>query len=162
MAEQRGVRPRRTAPGRQGVKLDDLSIEPWQRNRVREVFANPFYEWLGLRLESVGGGVSQVRFNPREELISRHNMLDGSVLNAVLEVPSFLALLCELRDGENAVTNDIFVQQLRPVSGGSEILLEGRLNRRGRTMAWTEAQASVDGKVCALARITKTILPPPG
>jgi acyl-coenzyme A thioesterase PaaI-like protein len=140
------------------VNLDELPIEPWQRDRVREVFQSPFYEWLGLKLETVGGGTSQVRFLPREELLVAGKTLDGSVMNAVLEVPSFLALLCELQDGEIAITNDIFVQQLRAVSGGSEILLEGRLIRRGRTMAWTEAQASVDGKICALARITKTLL----
>jgi uncharacterized protein (TIGR00369 family) len=141
------------------VKVDELPIEPWQRDRVREVFASPFYGWLGLELETVGGGASRVRLSPRQELLSGHDLLDGSVLNAALEVPSFLALLCELREGEHAVTNDFFIQQLRPVSGGAEILLEGRLNRRGRTMAWTEAQASVDGKLCALARVTKTVLP---
>ena len=95
---------------------------------------------------------------PALERLVSGNTLDGSVLNAVLEVPSFLALLCELQEGEVAVTNDIFVQQLRPVSGGTEVMLEGRLIRRGRRMAWTEAQACVDGKVCALARITKTLL----
>jgi uncharacterized protein (TIGR00369 family) len=140
------------------VNLDDLPIEPWQRDRVREVFDSPFYAWLGLELESVGGGASCVRFRPRQDLISGQNMLDGSALNAVLEVPSFLALLCELREGEYAVTNDIFIQQVRPVTGGVDVMLEGRLNRRGRTMAWTEAHAAVDGKVCARARITKTVL----
>ena len=140
------------------MKLDELPIEPWQRDRVHEVFQSPIYGWLGLRLESVGGGSSRVHFRPREELLVSGNTLDGSVLNAVLEVPSFLALLCELHEDEVAVTNDIFIQQLRPVSAGAEVVLEGRLIRRGRTMAWTEAQASVDGKLCALARITKTLL----
>ena len=158
MAERGAGRPRRATPGTRSVKLDELPIQPWQRDRVREVFQSPFYGWLGLGLENLGGGASRVRFLPREELLVSGNTLDGSVLNAVLEVPSFLALLCELQEGEVAVTNDIFVQQLRPVSGGTEVMLEGRLIRRGRRMAWTEAQACVDGKVCALARITKTLL----
>ncbi len=99
------------------MKLDELPIEPWQRSRVREVFQSPFYGWLGLALENVGGGASRVRFLPREELLVSGNTLDGSVLNAVLEVPSFLALLCELHEDEVAVTNDIFIQQLRDIVG---------------------------------------------
>ena len=43
--------------------------------------------------------------------------------------------------------------------GSFQILVEGRLVKRGRSMAWTEARALADGKVTTLARITKTILP---
>jgi acyl-coenzyme A thioesterase PaaI-like protein len=73
-------------------------------------------------------------------------------------VPSFLALLTELREGETPVTNDIFVQHLRGVPADAEIILEGRLVKRGRSMAWTEARALADGRITTLARITKTIL----
>ena len=70
------------------------------------------------------------------------------------------ALLSELKDGELPVTNDLFVQHLRAVPGDAEVLLAGRLLRRGRSMAWTEASASVDGRVTTLARITKTLQSP--
>lgn len=140
------------------MSLEEFPIERWQRERIREIFRSPYYAWLGVAPEHVGGGASRVIFQPREELITERGTLDGSVINSVLELPSFLALLCQLQPGEHAVTNDIFIQQLRPVPGGARVLLEGRLNRRGRTMAWTEASASVQGKTCALARITKTLL----
>jgi acyl-coenzyme A thioesterase PaaI-like protein len=144
------------------VNIEEFPLDPWRRERIRGIFESPYYRWLGLVPDYVGGGESRVLFRPRRELITPNNTLDGSVINSVLELPSFLALLCELREGELPVTNDIFVQQLRPVPGDAEVVLEGRLNRRGRTMAWTEARASVDGKPTALARITKTLLDPSG
>ena len=85
--------------------------------------------------------------------------LNGSLLNALLELPSFLALLPKLSAEEGAVTNDIFIQQLRGVPGDAEVTLRGRLLRRSRTMAWTEAEARVEGRLCAAARITKTVVP---
>jgi acyl-coenzyme A thioesterase PaaI-like protein len=87
--------------------------------------------------------------------------LNGSVMNGLLELPSFVALLPELERGELPVTNDIFIQHLRGLPGEAEYALEGRVLRRGKSMAWTEAQARVGGRICSLARITKTLVEGP-
>ena len=74
-----------------------------------------------------------------------------------------LALCLELRERFSlaAVTNDIFIQQLRAVPGDAEVTLRGRLLRRSRSMAWTEAEARVEDRLCATARITKSVVPTP-
>jgi acyl-coenzyme A thioesterase PaaI-like protein len=81
---------------------------------------------------------------------------------ALLELPSFLALLAELRPNELPVTNDLFLQHVRPLPGSSEYFLDGKLLRRGRSMAWTEVTVSVDDQIVTFARITKTIIAAPG
>ena len=63
-----------------------------------------------------------------------------------------------LGEAETPVTNDLFVQHLRGVPADAEIVLEGRLIRRSRRLAWTEARALANGELTTQARITKSIL----
>ncbi|MCE2391951.1 MAG: PaaI family thioesterase [Proteobacteria bacterium] len=133
-------------------------LADWQRERLRGSVGGAYYDWAGVRLVELGPGTSRLVFRPRSEMLTPWNTLNGSVLNGLLELPSFLALLPELREDEQPVTNDLFLQHLRPLPGDAEYVLEGRLIRRGRSMAWTEASASVDGKPTTLARITKTLV----
>jgi uncharacterized protein (TIGR00369 family) len=140
------------------VDLAELPLQDWQRESLRGVLADPYYRWAGIELEDVAPGRSRLRFRPREEMLTPWGTLNGGVINSLVELPSWVALLTELREGEFPVTNDIFLQHVRPLPGAGLYLLEGRLLRRGRSMAWTEAVASVDGKPHSFARITKTVL----
>jgi uncharacterized protein (TIGR00369 family) len=137
-------------------------LEDWQHDFLREqVLDADYYRWLGVEVLGVGGGMSRLRFRPRREMLTPWGTLNGSVMNGLLELPSFVALLPELERGELPVTSDIFIQHLRGLPGDAEYALEGRVLRRGRAMAWTEAQALVAGKACSLARITKSLVEGP-
>ena len=113
--------------------------------------------WAGLRLDSLSDGAATISFSPRAEMLSPWGTLNGGVLNGLVEMPSFVALLTMLEPGELPVTNDIFLQHIRPLPAG-EYVMEGRVVRRGRTMGWTEVDVRCEGKPVTLARITKTIL----
>ncbi len=117
-----------------------------------------YSKWCGVQLAEVRQGHARMTFRPRAETLTPWGTLNGSVMNSLVEVPSFVALVTELADGELPVTSDIFIQHVRPMPGDAEYVLEGRLLRRGRTMAWTEVTASVDGKPVTYARITKSIV----
>lgn len=137
-----------------GTGTDQL--ETWKQQRIETVLGN--YTWAGIELRTIAAGEASVLLPCRPEFnVGGH--FNGGVLSGLLELPSFLALLTELSEGETPVTNDIFVQHLRGVPADAEIILEGKLVKRGRTMAWTEARALADGKLTTLARITKTLLP---
>ena len=133
--------------------LEDLPT--WQQERVRTVLGN--YAWVGIELRSIGDGQAAVRVPCPPEL-AVDGFFNGGVLSGLLEVPSFLALLTRLEEGELPVTNDLFVQHLRGVPAEAELVLEGRLVERSRRMAWTEARALADGRLTTQARITKTLL----
>jgi acyl-coenzyme A thioesterase PaaI-like protein len=66
-------------------------------------------------------------------------------------------LLTELEPGCLPVTNDFFLQHVRPLPGDVEYELIGTLLRKGKTMAWAESTALVDGKAVTYARVTKTL-----
>ncbi len=136
-----------------GTGVDQL--ETWRQERVRTVLGN--YGWVGAELRSIAAGEASVHLSCPPEF-NVGGQWNGGVLSGLLELPSFLALLTELQEGETPVTNDLFVQHLRGVPADAEVVLEGTLIKRSRRMAWTEARALADGKVTTLARITKTIL----
>ena len=138
----------------------DLSgLSAWRREFLENAVAGEYYAWAGVKLVEARPGAARLSFRPRPEMLAPGGTLNGSFLNGLLELPSFAALIWELEEGEYAVTNDLFLQHLRPLPGDVEYVLEGRLLRRGRSMAWTEASASVGGKPTTLARITKTVMP---
>jgi uncharacterized protein (TIGR00369 family) len=138
------------------------ALVDWQRDFLREqVLEAEYYRWLGVEVLEVERGESVLHFRPRRELLTPWGTLNGSVMNGLLELPSFVALLPELERGQLPVTNDIFVQHLRALPGDVDYRLEGHVLRRGKAMAWTEARALVSGKPVSLARITKTLVAGP-
>ena len=58
--------------------------------------------------------------------------------------------------GEMALTHDIYVSVLRPVSLGSKVILTGRVLQNGKSVIFTESEAHVGGKLVASAKISKT------
>jgi uncharacterized protein (TIGR00369 family) len=136
----------------QSYRFDDA------RQDLLDAALGGYFGWAGMRLDQVSPGRAVASFRPRAEMLTPWGTLNGGVINGLLEMPSFVALLTELRPGELAVTNDLFLQHLRPLPGDAEYVLEGKLLRRGKSMAWTEVSVGVGGKIVTLARITKTVV----
>jgi acyl-coenzyme A thioesterase PaaI-like protein len=120
-------------------------------------FYSGYNQWAGLKLLELKPGFARIGFTPRTEMLTPWSTLNGGVLNSLVEVPAFLALLTALEPTELPVTNDIFLQHVRPLPGDAEYELTGRLLRKGRTMVWLESTAWVGGKECTFARLTKTL-----
>ena len=140
------------------LDLDSLPLAGWQRDFLRNMLAQDYYAWAGIRLHEVTPGHSRLSFRPRKEMLTPWGTLNGGVINGLVEVPSFVALLTQLEEEEFAVTNDIFLQHVRPLPGDAEFVLEGQLLRRGKRLAWTEVTVLVEERPHSYARITKTLL----
>jgi uncharacterized protein (TIGR00369 family) len=85
-------------------------------------------------------------------------MLHGGVVYTLLDVASFLALLPHLSDDEHAVTHDLTVSLLRPVSAGKRVDVRGTVLRRGRAVSFMRAEATVEGDIVAAAQVTKSVV----
>ena len=137
---------------------EPLSIlTPAQQAFYERTFYSGYNQWARLTLKEIQPGFARIGFTPRPEMLTPWGTLNGSVLNSLVEVSAFCALLPSLEPNELPVTNDIFLQHVRPLPGDVEYELTGRLLRRGKTMAWLESTAWVDGKECTFARLTKTL-----
>ena len=128
-----------------------------QQAMLDQALGSGYGLWSGVRVVAAEPGWARLAFQPRPEMLTPWGTLNGSVINGLLELPSWVALLTAMEPDEFAVTNDFFLQHVRPLPGAVAYEMEGRLLRKGRTMAWTEATAFADGKPCSLARITTTL-----
>lgn len=136
---------------------ESFNLTSAQQAFFEATFHSGYNAWAGLRMVEMQPGFARIAFTPRTEMLTPWGTLNGGVLNSLVEVSAFYALLPSLEPDELPVTNDIFLQHVRPLPGDREYELTGRLLRRGRTMAWLESTAWVDGKECTFARLTKTL-----
>jgi len=67
--------------------------------------------------------------------------------------------LSVLKPNEEAVTHDIHISVLRPGKLNDKVLYQSKLVKRGRTLCFIDVEASIDGKLIATARVTKSIVP---
>jgi uncharacterized protein (TIGR00369 family) len=89
---------------------------------------------------------------------SPHNKMHAGVVYLLCEVACYTAVLHDLDEEEMATTVDSHFNFLRPVIPGERLEIRGRLLRRGKTVAFMEAEAFVGGKQVARATITKAII----
>ena len=85
-------------------------------------------------------------------------VLHGGVVTTLLDTACYLALLPHLSDEEHAVTHDLTVSLLRPVAADKRVDVVGTVLRKGRTVAFLRAEATVDGEVVAAAQVTKSVV----
>lgn len=136
----------------------DPGLPAWAKTYAEKiVIAAEFHRWAGLELVALAPGRAELAFQAAGPLLVPGNYVHGGILNALLEPPGLLAMLGHMQEDETAMTIDIHVQHLRSIGGGERVALAGRMLRRGKSVAFCECQALVDGKACTIAHITKTI-----
>jgi len=89
---------------------------------------------------------------------SAHNKMHAGVVYMLCEVACYTAVLHDLNEDEMATTVDSHFNFLRPVIPGEKLEVRGQLLRRGKNIAFMEAEAFVNGKQVARATITKAII----
>jgi uncharacterized protein (TIGR00369 family) len=128
--------------------------------RVQGVLDVPLHRWLGLRLADPADPRAGVDLPVGPNALNNAGLLHGGIVAALLDVASYLRLLPELADGENAVTHDAGCSLMRSVGQGARVLLRADLLRRGRSLAFLRSEATVDGDVVAFGQVTKSLLLP--
>lgn len=132
---------------------------PDGRQTLFEATFTGYFAWCGMRILEMGDGAAVVALNPRAEMLTPWGTLNGGVVNVLVEHPTYLALLTQLKEGEFPMTSDVFVQHMRPLPGDAEYTLRSSVIRRGRSMAWVNTDVFANDVLVSAARVTKTILP---
>lgn len=130
------------------------------QGRCQAILDVPLNRHLGLFIEpeheETGDGMAHAAFD-----VMPHHLafggLHGGVLYALMDAVSMLALLPTLSPAQHAVTHDLHASMMRSVAPGARCRLSAQVIRQGRTLAFIEASARVDGAVVASARVTKSI-----
>lgn len=124
--------------------------------RLEAILQVPLNRHLGLVYDGHDDSGAHAHFDAGEAHAA-FGGLHGGVFYALLDAICMLALLPELSDAEHAVTHDLHVSMMRSVPPGTRCELEGRVLRKGRSIAFMEGVARADGRVIASARVTKSI-----
>lgn len=126
--------------------------------RIQAVLDIPLHRFLGMQLRDAADPSAGIWFTVDQPAQNQAGVLHGGVIYTLMDVASFLALLPSLSDEEHAVTHDLVVSLIRPVSAGKRVDLTGTVLRRGRAVAFMRAEATVDGEVVAAAQVTKSVV----
>lgn len=127
-------------------------------DRIQSILDVALNRHLGLVFDRHHEGVAHAHFDATA-VHAAFGGIHGGALYALLDAVAMLALLPSLPPSRHAVTHDLHVSMMRPVAPGARCHLQGRVVRQGRTLAFLDATAEVDGQVIASARVTKSLTP---
>jgi len=126
--------------------------------RVPAILGIPFHQFLGMELRDADDPAAGIWFPVGPPTLNPVGLLHAGVIYSLMDVACFLALIRHLGDDEHAVTHDLTVSLLRPVSPDKRVDITGTVLRRGRQVAFMRADATVDGQVVAAAQVTKSVV----
>lgn len=126
--------------------------------QAQEILEANFAAWvqdLGLRVESAGPDGARLRLPFSERLVRVGGVVCGQALMAAADTACVLALAASFGEFRPVATVSQNISLLRPVSD-DDLLVEARVVRRGRTLAYCEAwlRAARDGREAAHASAT--------
>jgi uncharacterized protein (TIGR00369 family) len=133
---------------------DDRAV----RARVEGVLDIALHRFLGVSLLDPADPARGICFPVEEAALNNAGVLHGGIVTALLDVACYLALLHDLTPDENAVTHDVTASLMRPVPRGARVQVRGSVVRRGRSIVFLRAEATVDGAVVAAGQVTKTLI----
>ena len=124
------------------------------------VVGHPQHRAMGVERIEAADGRSRVEIDVAGDMVNAAGMFLGGNVYTICDMACYAALLSELPEGHNAVTHDIHVSLMRGARAGDRVVFTGRVIRRGRSVAFMEAEAHVGDEVMARATVTKSILKP--
>ena len=125
--------------------------------RQQTVLDVALHRHFGLEFDACAEGQARASFVVGPQHVA-FGGLHGGVLYALMDAVSMLALLTRLEPAQHAVTHDLHVSVMRGAVSGDRVMLEGRVARLGRSLAFVDAAARVGETVVATARVTKSLV----
>jgi uncharacterized protein (TIGR00369 family) len=134
------------------------AADPAVRARIEAVLDIALHRFLRVALLDPAEPARGICFPVEEAALNNAGVLHGGVVTALLDVACYLALLPDLGPHENAVTHDVTASLMRAVPQGAQVQVRGSVVRRGRSIVFLRAEATVEGAVVAAGQVTKTLI----
>jgi len=119
----------------------------------------PLHRKLGFELISASDGHADARVVVGPDVLNVAGVLHGGVLYAVMDVAAFCAAVTVLPPATNAATHDLHISVLRPSPADATLFLAADVRKVGKRLLFVDVEAQIDGRVVALARVTKSLIP---
>lgn len=118
---------------------------------------NKFANLLGIRFDSVAEGKCCASIEIREDHFHPGGVVHGGVAYSLADSSMAMALMSTLESGQAASTIELKMSYLAPVRSGT-MRCEGGVVRRGKRIAFMEAQVHVDDTLVATANASFAII----
>jgi uncharacterized protein (TIGR00369 family) len=112
---------------------------------IDAILAAPLHRACELAVVRAVDGQSELLFQVNDFTANIQGKLHGGILYAMVDVACFMAMVSRLGPGQHGVTVDIQVSVLRPAALGETVVVRGRADRVGRTLANLRAEAWARG-----------------
>ena len=126
--------------------------------RLQNVLSHPLHQFLGVADIHSADGQGEIRITVTDELVNPAGVFHGGVVYVLSDVCAYAGLLSLLNDNEEAVTHDLHVSILRPAKRGDEVVFRSEVVKRGRQLCFIDVTASVNDKIIATIRVTKSVI----
>ena len=123
-----------------------------------QVENHPLHRFIGVERIHAQDGKARIEITLGSGAVNPIGVFHGGVAYMLCDMACYSALLSVLADGENAVTHDIHVSLMRAAQLGERVVASGRVIRRGRQLAFMEAEIHCGERLLARATVTKSIL----
>jgi len=127
---------------------------------LEAVCSAPLHRMLGLRPADPDDPAAGVELDVGPEALNPAGVLHGAVAPLMMDVACYLAIQPQLEPGANAVTVSIASSLLAAVPPGATVRAQGRVERRGRTLAHLAATAHDGDRLVATAQVVKALVAP--
>lgn len=124
---------------------------------VRErVARSRFHGWMGMRLDGLGDGASEIALEVEPHHTNLMGVLHGGVISSLADAATGIAMLTALDDGWSHLTTSLQMTFLSPGRLGDTVVGRGRVVKRGRRFGYAEADVvrTADGTLLARAAAT--------
>lgn len=118
---------------------------------------NPMALMLGAKIVDAQPDFVAMEFEPSERLLQGGGVLQGGAVTAMLDFAMAFATLTGISSGGTCGTVSLSVSFLRPAEVG-RYRAEGRIERRGKSMAFAKARLLVDGTEALIATATSVLV----
>ncbi|MEK7468417.1 MAG: PaaI family thioesterase [Planctomycetota bacterium] len=111
------------------------------------------YDFLGIRVDSAGGGKARLKLPWREELTQPLGYVHGGIIATLADAAAGWALFPEVERAEGCTTLQMQVNFLAPVVK-SGMVATAKIVRLGRTTALMDVEVKAGRTLCAKALVT--------
>ena len=119
-----------------------------------------FHSWMGMRLERLDPGSSELSLRVAEDHVNLMGVLHGGVIASLADTATGIALLSVLDPGWSHLTTSLQLTFLAPAKLGEAITAHGRVVKHGRRFGYAEADVlGPQGVLIARAAATFIVLP---
>lgn len=135
-----------------------MSLQPWQQEILHSVENHPLHRMMGVEKIDSANGSASIAITVGENAVNARGAFHGGIAYTICDMACYAALLGVLAEGENAATHDIHVSLMRAAKRGDRIVTSGKVIKRGRNLAFMEAEMHCGDQLIARATVTKSIL----